>query len=89
MQSQNTNSENLHRLDTICRLSKIEEFFVHNNPEAEAQMSSAMAAWNYKTEREMRCLRATPLGFCLKVILNETSLNFKKTTSSVLSVIVN
>ena len=82
MQSQNTNSENLYRLDTTRRLSKIEEFFVHNNPET-------MAAWNYKTEREMRCLRATPLGFCLRVILNETSLNFKKTTSSILSVIVN
>ena len=26
--------------------------FVHNNPEAEAQMSSAQAALNYKTERE-------------------------------------
>ena len=46
---------------------------VHNNPEAEAKNSYAHAALNYKTEREpvLRGMRETPLGFCLRVIVNE------------------
>ena len=36
-------------------------------------------------QREMR---VTPLGFCLRVILNENPLNFEKTTSIVLSVLL-
>jgi len=36
-----------------------------------------------------RCLRGTPLCFCLGVIVNEKSLNLEKTASSVISVIVN
>ena len=31
-------------------------------------------------------MRKTPLGFCLRVIVNEKPLNLEKTTSSVLSV---
>ncbi len=30
----------------------------------------------------------TPLGFCLRVIVNETPLNIEKTTSSVISVLL-
>jgi len=33
-------------------------------------------------------VRVTPLAFCLKVIVNEKSLNLEKTTSSVLSVLL-
>ena len=33
-------------------------------------------------------MRVTPLGLCLEVIVNEKPLNFKKTTSSVLSVLL-
>ena len=36
-----------------------------------------------------QCLRVTPLGFFLRVIVNEKTQNFEKTTSSVLSVIIN
>ena len=36
--------------NTKCRPFKIYGFFVHNNPEAEAQWSSAQAWLNYKTE---------------------------------------
>ena len=37
--------------------------------------SSAQASLNYKTEREsMRCLRGTPLGLCLRIIVNEKPL---------------
>ena len=57
--------------------------FVHINPEAEAQRSYAHAAFNNKTERE---LRVTPLGLC--VIVNENPLNLEQTTSNVLSVSV-
>ena len=65
-------------------------FFVHNNPEAEAQRSYAHAALSYKTEGKpaLRNTRVTPLGICLKVFVNETSLNLEKTTSSVLSVLL-
>ena len=50
--------------------------FVHNNPEAVAQRSYAQSAQN-KTYREpvIRRLRVTPLGFCLRVIMNETDIN--------------
>ena len=34
------------------------------------------------------CLRGTPLGFCLRVIVNERPLNLVKTTNSVLSVLL-
>ena len=47
--------------------------------------SYANAALNNKTERES--MRVTPLGFCLRVIVNEKLLNLEKTTSSVLSVL--
>ena len=33
-------------------------------------------------------MRVTPLGFCLKVIMNEKLLNLEKTTASVLSVLL-
>ena len=33
-------------------------------------------------------MRVTPLGFCLRVIVNEKLLNLEKTTSSVLSVLL-
>ena len=63
--------------------------FVHNNPEVEAYRSSKKAALNNKTERESRrCLHGTPLGFCLRVIVNENPLNLEKTTFSVQSIIV-
>ena len=35
-----------------------------------------------------RCLRGTPLGFCLRVIVNEKPPNVKKTTPSVLSTLL-
>ena len=35
-----------------------------------------------------RCMRVTPLGFCLRVIVNEKPLNLENTTSSVLSVLL-
>ena len=35
-----------------------------------------------------RSMRATPLGFCLRVIVNETYINLEKTTSIVPSVIL-
>ena len=34
-------------------------------------------------------MRVTPVGFCLRVIVNEKPINLEKATSSVLSVIVN
>ena len=45
---------------------------------------------NQKTERELvlRRLRVTPLGFCLRVIVNDKHINLKKTTYCVLSVIL-
>ena len=39
---------------------------------------------NPKAERESK--HVTPLGFCLRVIVNENPQNLEKTTSSVLSV---
>ena len=33
-------------------MSSFQDFFVHNNPEAEAQRGPVQAALNYKTERE-------------------------------------
>ena len=41
-----------------------------------------------KMTRERESMRVTPLGFCLRVIVNEKHLNNKKTTSSVLSVLL-
>ena len=34
-----------------------------------------------------RCLRGTPLGFCLRVIVKEKPINHEKATFSVLSVL--
>ena len=65
---------------------KISGFLVHIYPEADAQRSYAHAAYNYKTE--IKYMRVTPLGFCLRVIVNEIPKNLDKTTSSVLYVIV-
>ena len=58
---------------------------IHINPEAEAQ-----SVKNYKTDREpvLRRLRETPLGCCLRIIVKQFHPNLKKTTSSVLSVIL-
>ena len=79
---------NNNRYNTRFRLFKIQGFFVHNNPEAEAQRSSAQADLNYKTAIEsMRCLRGTPLFFCLRIIVNENPINLEKTTSSFQSVL--
>ena len=60
-------------------------FFVHNNPEAEAQRSFTQAELNYKKERES--MHVTSLGFCLRVIVNKKLLNREKTTFRVLSVL--
>ena len=38
--------------------------------------------------RQKESMRVTPLGFCLRVIVNEKPLNLVKTTSSVLSVLL-
>ena len=59
----------VHRLITIQIehfMSSFQGFFVHNNPEAEAERSSAQAALNYKTERENVRNSFGPLlqGFC-------------------------
>ena len=45
---------------------KIQEFYVHNNPEAEAQRSYAHAALNYKTKSEhaRNSFRLLPQGYC-------------------------
>jgi len=45
---------------------KIEGFFVHNNPHAEAQRSSKQAALNYKTEGEQasNSFESQPQDFC-------------------------
>ena len=61
---------------------------MNNNPEADAQRSYAHAELNYKTEREsvLRRLSVTPLGFCLRVIVNDKLLILEKTTSIVLTV---
>jgi len=41
-----------------------------------------------RQRESMRCLLGTPLGICLKLIVNKKTLNLEKTTSSVLSVIL-
>ena len=57
-------------------------FFVYNNPEAEAQRNFAHAlSLSLIIQRDMR---VTPLEFSLRV----KPLNIKKTTSSVLSVLL-
>ena len=38
--------------------------------------------------RQKESMRVTPLGFCLRVIVNEKPLNLEKTTSSDLSVLI-
>ena len=54
------------------------------NHEAEAGSKEFLS---YKTER--KSIRVTPLGLCLRIIVDEKTLNLEKTTSSVLSVFVN
>ena len=39
-------------------------------------------------QAELNKERGTPLGLCLRVIVNEKPLNFEKSTSSVLSVLL-
>ena len=59
--------------------------FFYNNPEAEAQRSFAHAlSLCLIIQRDMR----VTVEFCLRVIVNEQPLNIKKTTSSVLSVLL-
>ena len=62
-------------------------FFVHNNPEAVDKKKGYAHA--PKRGLVLRRIRVTPLGFCLWIIVNEKPSNLEKTTSSVLSVIVN
>ena len=72
-----------------CRYFKIQGFFVHKNPEEEAQRSCAQSAKNYKTEREpvLRRLSKTSQVFCIRVIVYGKPKILKK-TFSVLSVIL-
>ena len=64
-------------------------FFVHNNPEAEAQRSSVQVAHALSLScSSVRYLRGTSLGFCLRVTVNQKTLNLDKTTFSVLSVLL-
>ena len=72
--------------NTRCRLFKIQGFFVHNYPEAEAQRSYAHAL--SRCLAIQRGMRLTTLSLCLRVIVNEKPLNLEKTTSSVLSVLL-
>ena len=55
-------------------------------PWASTQRSYSHAALIYKTQRES--MRVTALGFRLRVIVNEKSLNLEKTTSSAQSVLL-
>ena len=68
-----------YRQNTRCRLFNFKGFFVHNNPEAEAQRSYAHALSLFCHQR------VTPLGFGLRLIGNENPQNLEKTISSVLS----
>ena len=77
------NSNTDRTLDVV--FSRFKQFFVHNNPEAEAQSSYAHAALNYNTEREYA---RNSSGFCLRVIVNEKFLNLEMTSISVLSVLL-
>ena len=45
-------------------------------------------AGRVEQRESMHCLRGTPLGLCLRVIVNEKLLNFEKTTYSVPSVLL-
>ena len=58
--------------------------------EAEPQRSYAHSAQNYKTDRELvlRHMRLTPLGSCLRGIVNENPLNIERTTFRVLSMLL-
>ena len=76
--------------DTRCRIFKNYVCFVHNNPETEAQKELRVVSVERvfslsfnSVEREpvLRGVRVTPLGFCLRVIVNETYINLEKTTS--------
>ena len=64
-------------------------FRLQLNPKEESLRSFAQAMINYKTERERERerMRVTPLGLCLRVIVNEKSLNLEKTTLSFLSLL--
>ena len=63
-------------------------FLLQLNPKEESLRSFAQAMINYKTERERERMRVTPLGLCLRVIVNEKSLNLEKTTLSFLSLLI-
>ena len=54
------------------------------------RVEQALSLCKIARQREciLRRLRVTPLGFCLRVIVNEILINLEKTTSSVLSVIL-
>ena len=59
-------------------------FFVHNIPEATAQeLRASRVELQHKRKPFL-----TPLGICFRFIVNEKTLNVKKTTSSVLSVLL-
>ena len=60
--------------------------FVHNNREKEAQRISALALSVCLVIQ--RCLPRTPLGFGLRVIVNEKPMFLEKTNSTVLSVLL-
>ena len=61
-------------------------FYVHNNPDTEGITRNAHAL--SLSCNLTRHAQITPLDFCLRVIVNEQPLNLKKTTSSVLSVLL-
>ena len=59
--------------------------FFHNNPEAKAQRSLNRLSLCLVIQRGMR---VTPLGYCLRVVVNDKHLNLEKTVSSVLSILL-
>ena len=65
-------------------------FLFYNNPETEAQTSFAHSVQNMPSLCLViqHCLRVTPLGFCLWVIVNEKLLNLKRRQLSVLLLIL-
>ena len=69
-------------LDVV--FSRFRDFPLTINPKVEAQMS-----YGIEHTLSLWSMRVTPVGFCLRVIVNEKPINLEKATSSVLSVIVN
>ena len=77
------------RQNTRCRLFKIQGFFVHKT------LRHAKPKGVLRRQRLLslclviqRCLCGTPLGFCLRVIVNEEPLDLDKTTSCGLYVVL-